>query len=49
MFNPFKKGSLMQLVDLDQNTKKWLEERKNHIGGSDVGSILSVSPWRTVF
>jgi len=39
----------MQLVGLDQNTLEWLEARKRFIGGSDVPSIMGVSPWRTVF
>ena len=37
----------MQTVDLDQNTKDWLKARKNFIGGSDVSTIMCVSPWRT--
>lgn len=39
----------MHEVDLDQNTQAWLEVRKKCIGGSDVPSIMGVSPWRTVF
>jgi putative phage-type endonuclease len=39
----------MQIVQLDQNTKEWLDQRKRFIGGSDVPSIMMVSPWRTVF
>ena len=39
----------MRIIDLDQNTKEWLEERKKYIGGSDLPSIMQVSPWRTVF
>lgn len=39
----------MKIIELDQNTAEWLEARKSFIGGSDLASIMCVSPWRTVF
>lgn len=34
---------------MEQNTKKWEEWRMQGIGGSDVASILKVSPYKTPF
>jgi len=34
---------------IEQNTEVWLEERKKFIGGSDVASIMGISPWKTRF
>lgn len=36
-------------VELEQGSPKWLEERKRHIGASDVAVILGISPWRTPY
>lgn len=37
----------MQVVDVEQNTIEWLKARSNFIGGSEVPTIMSASPWRT--
>lgn len=37
----------MQIVDVEQNTIEWLKARANFIGGSEVPTIMKVSPWRT--
>ncbi len=34
---------------MEQNTKEWLDLRKNHIGASDAPIIMGVSPWRTPY
>ena len=30
-----------------QNRKEWLQERKTYVGGSDLGAILGISPYRS--
>ncbi len=37
----------MEILNTQQNTDKWLEERKKVIGGSDVPIILGISPYKT--
>lgn len=37
----------MEVKNLVQNTKSWLEARKTIIGGSDVPAIMGVSPFQT--
>lgn len=34
---------------LTQNTKDWLDFRKNKIGASDAPIILGISPWKTAY
>lgn len=34
---------------MQQNTKEWLEMRKNHIGASDAPVIMGDSPWKTPY
>ncbi|MDY0364217.1 MAG: YqaJ viral recombinase family protein, partial [Bacilli bacterium] len=28
---------------------KWIEERRRGLGGSDIGAILGLSPWKSAF
>jgi putative phage-type endonuclease len=50
-----RKGNVWQLDGLDatptQNMKeeKWLELRRSGIGGSDIGAIMGLSPWKSAF
>lgn len=37
----------MEIIDLEQNTETWLESRKKVIGGSDVASVMNISPYKT--
>lgn len=37
----------MKIVNLKQKTPEWLTWRKNGIGGSDIGSILGVNPYKS--
>lgn len=39
----------MKIVDLVQNTKKWIEFRRMRIGASDAPIIMDSSPWCTPF
>lgn len=33
----------------DMNHEQWLEERKNTIGGSEIGAILGMNPWQSAY
>ena len=35
----------MKIIDLHQNTPKWLEYRKHKLGASCAPIIMEVSPW----
>jgi putative phage-type endonuclease len=35
------------ILGLEQNTKEWLEFRRNHIGASDAATIMGLNPWRS--
>lgn len=37
----------MENVNLDQNTREWLQFRKSRIGSSDAPIIMGISPWQT--
>ena len=30
-----------------ENRQEWLRERKNYLGGSDLGAIAGLNPYRT--
>jgi len=36
----------MIIIEIEQNTKEWLDLRKNHIGASDCGILMGVSKWK---
>ena len=35
--------------ELEQQSEKWLEERKSRIGSSDIPIILGISPYKTPY
>lgn len=37
------------MIKLEQNTKEWLDFRKDKIGASDAPIIMGVSPWKTAY
>jgi len=39
----------MKKFDIEQNTPEWFEFRHNHIGASDVSSILGINPYKTIY
>lgn len=39
----------MHKIELDQRSDEWLNYRKEKIGGSDVPSILGISPYKTPY
>ena len=39
----------MKDLEIEQGTKRWLEERMSYIGGSDAPIIMGVSPWKTPY
>lgn len=38
----------MKLINLKQNTKEWLDFRRNHVCASDAPIILDVSPYKKI-
>lgn len=48
--NILQKVKLMQeleVLNIKNGTKEWLDFRKNGIGGSDAAAILGLNPWKT--
>lgn len=38
---------MLEKLKIKHGTEEWLNFRKTGIGGSDAGSVIGVSPWRT--
>jgi len=38
-----------KVLDLEQRSPEWIEERRKHIGASDAPVIMGESPWQTPF
>ena len=39
--------NLVEVLDLNPDREAWLAARRGGIGGSDIGAILGVNPWKT--
>ncbi len=37
----------MKIIEIEQNTKRWRQFRKYHIGASDASTIMNLNPFRT--